>query len=123
MSALLPHEPRTTDIEAWRAQIEAKRSYQARLRTLAQERVASQVPGGAGRSTPSTPEPPSSVTPREQARARHRVWAARYAAGESAGQIARTDGASPRHVLRTIAALGVPTRSRAEAQRLARSAS
>lgn len=57
MSTLLPHEPRTRDLEAWRADIEAKRSYQARLRGLSREMVISQVPGGAGRGTPSTPTP------------------------------------------------------------------
>lgn len=112
MSALLPHEPRMRDLEAWRADIEAKRAYQARLRTLAQEKVASQVPGGAGRSMPTEP------TPREDREARRRSWAARYVAGESADQIARTDGASPRHVLRSIQATGVHTRTRGEAQRL-----
>lgn len=57
MSALLPHEPRTVDVETWRAQIEAKRVRQARLRELSREMVISQVPGGAGRGTPSRPTP------------------------------------------------------------------
>lgn len=75
----LPTEPRTIDIEAWRARNEARRGRVGRASLL----EAAAIAAAAAPVCPGEPEPARPVSRVEPADARHAAAAAAYLAGDS----------------------------------------